>query len=222
MTAAAALALLAVVVLALVGLDRRDAVVFGTALLLEDVIMVGNLVVLAALVVMVGIVWWRGRMERRRVAVEVEKATVRQARAAAEREVEAARVRADADRKRPPVDVLNDAMRRGGPLVLILSLLASPAQALDCRTVPPLVVGAPLTEDQARCLSATVITDTLARETCEAQLVAARVETDACHATAQITCPEPAPPIVPVVVASLVGLVVGAVATVALLLAVPR
>jgi len=107
-------------------------------------------------------------------------------------------------------------------LVLLICLAAPPARAVDCRTVPPLVVGAPLTEDQARCLSATVIADTLARETCEAQLVAARVETDACQATAQITCPEPAPPIVPVVVASLVGLVVGAVATVALLLAVPR
>lgn len=102
-------------------------------------------------------------------------------------------------------------------LVLILSLLAAPpARAVDCRTVPPLVVGAPLTEDQARCLSATVITDTLARETCEAQLVASRIETDACQATAAITCP-PAPlPVVPVVVAGLVGVVVGVVATVAL------
>lgn len=103
-------------------------------------------------------------------------------------------------------------------LVLILTLLASPAQALDCRTVPALVVGQPLTEDQARCLSATVIADTLARETCEAQLVASRIETDACQATAAITCPPPRFPLVEVSFAAIVGVVVGVVATVALVL----
>lgn len=225
MTLAATLALVAVVVLIVLGLDRRDALTLGVALALEDVIMLGNVVVLVALLVAVGVVWWRGRMERdrtRRIAEAAERTRVGQAKAAEADALAAARSKADADRARSPVDVLNDAMRRGGPLVLILSMLASPARALDCRTVPPLVVGQPLTEDQARCLSATVIADTLARETCEAQLVASRIETDACQATAQITCPDPAPPIVPVVVASLVGLVVGAVATVALLLAVPR
>lgn len=109
-------------------------------------------------------------------------------------------------------------MRRIATGVLLLCLAAPPARALDCRTVPPLVVGQPLTEDQARCLSAVVITDTLAHETCEAQLVASRVAVDACEATAAITCPPPTLPVVPVVVASLVGLVVGVVATVALVL----
>jgi len=119
MTLAATLALVAVVVLALVGLDRRDAVVFGTALLLEDVIMLGNaVVVLGALVVMVGVVWWRARMERERVARvarEVEARRRAQADAAAVDAIAAAQARADADRARKPVDVLNDAMRRGGP-----------------------------------------------------------------------------------------------------------
>lgn len=103
-------------------------------------------------------------------------------------------------------------------LVLILSLLAAPASALDCRTLPPIVVGQPLTEDQARCLSATVIADTLARETCEAQLVASRIETDACQATAAITCPPPRFPLVEVSFAAIVGVVVGVVATVVLVL----
>lgn len=103
-------------------------------------------------------------------------------------------------------------------LVLLLCLAAPPARAIDCRTVPPLVVGAPLTEDQARCLSATVITDTLARETCEAQLVASRIETDACQATAAIACPPPRFPVVEVSFAAIVGVVVGVVATVALVL----
>lgn len=113
---AATLALVAVVVLALVGLDRRDAVVFGVALLLEDVIMVGNLVVLVVLLVAVGIVWWRGRMERERVARVAREAEARrraQADAAAQDAIAAAQARADRDRKRPAADVLTDAMRRG-------------------------------------------------------------------------------------------------------------
>lgn len=117
MTLAATLALVAVVVLALVGLDRRDAVVFGVALLLEDAIMLGNAVVLVVLLVAVGIVWWRGRMERERVARvarEVEARRRAQADAAAVDAIAAARSKADADRARKPVDVLNDAMRRGG------------------------------------------------------------------------------------------------------------
>jgi len=118
MTLAATLALVAVVALALVGLDRRDAVVFGTALLLEDVIMLGNAVVLVVLlVVMVGVVWWRARMERdrtRRIAESAERARVGQAKAAEADALAAARSKADADRARKPVDVLNDAMRRGG------------------------------------------------------------------------------------------------------------
>lgn len=104
-------------------------------------------------------------------------------------------------------------------LILALVLVASPAQALDCRTVPPLAIGQPLTEDQARCLAAVTIADRLAVETCEAQLVASRIETEACEATAAITCPPPAPlPVVPVVVAGLVGVVVGVLATVAVVL----
>lgn len=117
MTLAATLALVAVVVLALVGLDRRDVVTLGTALLLEDVIMVGNLVVLVALLVAVGIVWWRGRMERERVARvarEVEARRRAQADAAAVDAIAAAQARADRDRSRPAADVLTDAMRRGG------------------------------------------------------------------------------------------------------------
>ena len=117
MTLAATLALLAVVVLALVGLDRRAAVVFGVALLLEDVIMVGNLVVLVVLLVAVGIVWWRGRMERERVARvarEAESKRRAQADAAAVDAIAAAQARADRDRSRPAADVLTDAMRRGG------------------------------------------------------------------------------------------------------------
>lgn len=223
MTVAATLALVAVVVLALVGLDRRDAVVFGTALLLEDVIMLGNAVVLVALLVAVGIVWWRGRMERERVARvarEVEARRRAQADAAAVDAIAAAQARADRDTNRPAADVLTDAMRRGGPLVLVLSLLSAPARALDCSTLPPITLTAPLTADQAECLSATVIADTLARETCEAQLVASRIETDACQATAAITCPPPRFPIVEVSFAAIVGVVVGVVATVALVLSV--
>lgn len=224
MTLAATLALVAVVVLALVGLDRRDAVVFGVALLLEDVIMLGNAVVLVSLLVAVGIVWWRARMERERVARvarEVDARRRAQADAAAQDAIAAAQARADRDRSRPAADVLTDAMRRGGPLLLVLAL-AAPAQALDCRTVSPLVVGQPLTEDQARCLSVTVIADTLARETCEAQLVASRVAVDACEATAAITCPPPRFPLAEVSFAAIVGVVVGVVATVALVLSVPR
>lgn len=117
MIVAATLALVAVVALALVGMDRRDAATFGVALLLEDVIMVGNLVVLVVLLVAVGIVWWRGRMERertRRIAEAAERARVGQAKAAEADALAAARSKADADRRRAPVDVLNDAMRRGG------------------------------------------------------------------------------------------------------------
>lgn len=114
MTAAAALALVAVVVLALVGLDRRDAATFGVALALEDVIMAGNLIVLVALCVLVGVVWWRGRMERRRVAEAVERATAAAARRAGVAAIEAAEARAMAERKRPAGDVLTDFARRGG------------------------------------------------------------------------------------------------------------
>jgi hypothetical protein len=103
-------------------------------------------------------------------------------------------------------------------VVALVVALASPAAALDCSTVPALVVGQPLTEDQARCLSATVITDTLRAETCEAQLVASRIETDACHATAQITCPPPRFPIVEVSFAAITGVIVGVLATVAIVL----
>lgn len=117
MTVVATLALVAVVALALVGLDRRDAVVFGVALLLEDVIMLGNAVVLVVLLVAVGIVWWRGRMERERVARVAREAEARrraQADAAAVDAIAAAQARADRDRSRPAADVLTDAMRRGG------------------------------------------------------------------------------------------------------------
>jgi hypothetical protein len=114
------------------------------------------------------------------------------------------------------VDVLNDAMRRGGPLLLVLALSA-PAHALDCSRVPPLVVGQPLTEDQARCLSATVITDTLRAETCEAQLVASRIAVEACEATAAITCPPPEVPVVPFLAGVATGVVLAIVGAVLLL-----
>jgi len=119
-TLAAALALLAVVVLALVGLDRRDAVVFGTALLLEDVIMVGNLVVLVVLVIAAAYVWWRGRAagraaEQKRsdeVARETEKHRIDQAKAEERAEVDAAVARRDAEKKRPGVDRANERLSR--------------------------------------------------------------------------------------------------------------
>lgn len=99
--------------------------------------------------------------------------------------------------------------------------LSTPARALDCSTVT-ITPGAVLTSDAAECLRLSVVSTELRAETCEAQLVASRIETDACHATAAITCPPPEPPVVPVVIAGLVGVVLGVVATVALLLSVPR
>lgn len=106
-------------------------------------------------------------------------------------------------------------------LLAVLIALSTPARALDCSTVT-ITPGAVLTEDAAECLRLSVVSTDLRAETCEAQLVASRIETDACHATAQITCPPPEPPVGPVVVAGVVGVVLGVVATVALLLAVPR
>lgn len=110
---AAAVALVAVVVLAVVGLDRRDAATLGVALLMEDCLMLGNLAVVAVLVVAIVIVWWRGRIERRRVAEAFERARRAEAQAAADAAIEDARRRAERDARRPAGDVLTDFARRG-------------------------------------------------------------------------------------------------------------
>lgn len=114
MTLAAAVALVAVVVLVVVGLDRRDAATLVVALALEDCIMAGNLIVIACLAVIVAVVWWRGRLERRRVAEAVERTATAAARARASDEVAAAEARAARDRARPADEVLTEFARRGG------------------------------------------------------------------------------------------------------------
>lgn len=103
------------------------------------------------------------------------------------------------------------------PLLACLLTLTAPARALDCSTVT-ITVGQPLSSDAAECLRLSVVTTELRAETCEAQLVASRIETDACHATAQIACPPPEPPVVPVVIAAVAGFVVGVAVTVRLVL----
>lgn len=114
MTLAAAVALVAVVALVVVGVDRRDVATLVIALILEDCIMAGNLIVLACLAVIAAIVWWRGRLERRRVAEAVERTATAAARARAADEVAAAEAKAARDRERPAGDVLTDFARRGG------------------------------------------------------------------------------------------------------------
>lgn len=106
-------------------------------------------------------------------------------------------------------------------LLACLALVPAPARALDCSKVT-ITPGAVLTQDAAECLRLAVVASELRSEACEALLTSSRIETDACHATAAITCPPPEPPIVPVAIAAVVGVVLGAVATVALFLSVPR
>lgn len=75
-------------------------------------------IVPVALAVFALAVWWRGRSDReqvRRIAEAAERSRVAQARVVEADAVEAARARADRDRGRKPVDVLDDAMRRGRP-----------------------------------------------------------------------------------------------------------
>lgn len=216
MTLAAALAVLAVVVLALVGLDRRDAVTLGVALLMEDVIMVGNLVVLVVLLVAVGVVWWRGRAagraaEQKRsdeVARETEKHRVEQAKAEEQVEVDAAVARREAEKKRPGVDRANERLRRGIVPALVLAL-ASPAQA-ECREVGPDVV-CPAPEfdqlmDQLDAAEAQVVIERAESKRLDKELAAARDR-------AAVTHPEPRAPVLEVAAASslaiLIGLVVG-------------
>ena len=103
-------------------------------------------------------------------------------------------------------------------LVLALALAPLSARALDCSRVT-IAVGRTLDADAAECLRTDIVATELRAATCEAQLVASRIETDACEATAAITCPPPPLPVVPVVVAALIGVVAGVVATVALAVA---
>lgn len=111
MVIAAALAV--VVLLVIVGVDRADAARFAAFALLEDVVMLGNIAVLAALVVGIVVVWWRGRAEKRRLAESFERQRRAEADARAAQAVEDARRRAAADMKRPAADVLTEFARRG-------------------------------------------------------------------------------------------------------------
>jgi len=215
-TLAAALALVAVVVLALVGLDRRDAVTFGIALLLEDIVMVGNLIFLGLLALAAAYVWWRGRasgraVERKRadgVARETEKHRIDQAKAEERAEVDAAVARREAEKKRPGVDRANERLRRGIVPALVLAL-ASPAQA-ECREVGPDVV-CPAPEfdqlmDQLDAAEAQVVIERAESKRLDKELAAARDR-------AAVTHPEPRAPVLEVAAASslaiLIGLVVG-------------
>ena len=112
MEVAAALAV--VVLLAIVGVDRRDALTFAAYALLEDVVMLGNLAVIAALAVGILVVWWRGRAEKRRLAESFERQRRAEADARAAQAVEDARRRAERDSRRPAADVLTEFARRGG------------------------------------------------------------------------------------------------------------
>lgn len=106
-----------VVVLVVVGVDRRDAVTLGLYALVEDVVMLGNIAVIAALALGIAVVWWRARLDRehaRRTAEAIERARVADARAAADAAIEDARRRAERDARRPAGDVLQDFARRGG------------------------------------------------------------------------------------------------------------
>jgi len=75
---------------------------------------IGALAVIVALAVACVVVWWRGRLERRRLAEAFERARVADARAAADAAIEDARRRAERDARRPAADVLTDFARRGG------------------------------------------------------------------------------------------------------------
>jgi hypothetical protein len=214
-TAAAALALVAVVGLVVIGLDRRDAVTLGAALALEDVVMVGNLVVLGLLCAAVAYVWLRGRAagraaEQKRsdeLAREAEKRRVEQAKAVEQAEVDAAVARRDAEKKRPGVDRANERLRRIVPILVLV--LALPARA-ECRVEgPDTVCPTPefdLLMDQLDAAEAQVVIEKAASKRLDEELRAARDRTAVTH-------PEPKPPILEVTVgtsiALLVGLVVG-------------
>lgn len=211
MTLAATFALVAVVVLAVVGLDRRDAVTFGVAMLLEDVIMVGNLIVLGLLCAAVAYVWLRGRAagraaEQKRsdeLARETEKRRVEQSRAEERAEVDAAVARRDAEKKRPGVDRANERLRRIVPILVLA--LALPARA-ECRVEGPDTV-CPTTEfdllmDQLDDAEAQVVAEKARVKRLNEELAAARDRTEVTH-------PEPKPPVLEVAVGSSIAILVG-------------
>lgn len=99
--------------------------------------------------------------------------------------------------------------------VLVLALFVPrSARAVDCATLPDPVVGQPWTAEQLECLRAAAVTTDRALGVCEVERRQCRTYLDACEATAQIACPEPPLPVVPVAVAGLVGVVVGVLAAV--------
>ena len=76
--------------------------------------MVGLISVIVALAVACVVVWWRGRLEARRVAESFARAQRAEADRLAAQAVEDAKRRAERDSRRPAADVLTDFARRGG------------------------------------------------------------------------------------------------------------
>jgi hypothetical protein len=93
-----------------------------------------------------------------------------------------------------------------------------PARALDCSQEPDPVQGQPITGAQLECLKITIVTLRYQRDEARIEAVQKAAEAAACEATAAIACPSPRFPLVEVSFAAITGVVVGVLATVAIVL----
>jgi hypothetical protein len=109
-------------------------------------------------------------------------------------------------------------MRRVAVAVALVLSLPLPARALDYSQEPDPVQGQPITGAQLQCLQVAIVTLRFQRDEAEAKRVEAVVAAEACQATASITCPAPRFPLVEVSFAAITGVIVGVLATVAIVL----
>lgn len=101
---------------------------------------------------------------------------------------------------------------------LCVLLLTVPARALDCSQQPDPAAGQPISAEQLECIRLAIVNLRQDVAMSNAKLAQTQAALEASEATALITCPPPPPPVAPVVIASLVGVVVGVLATAALVL----